>query len=212
MKLYKRLSIYLQPYIGKLLIASVCMGMVAALNALRIYLIKPLQDQVFIGHDLHMLKTLLWAVPVISLALGLFSYAQNYLMAAIGLRATNDIRQKMFDHLQVLSLDYFSGTSTGKVMARFTNDLAALQNVIARAPIYFIRDGLTAICNIGLIFYLNWRFALLMLSVLPFSALVIIILGKTLRRVGRKGQELVVDLYTQIQENIRLSPVVKGYG
>ncbi len=211
MKLYKRLSVYLQPYIAKLFIAAACMGMVAGLNALRIYLVKPLQDQVFIGHDLHMLKTLLWAVPVISLALGLFSYAQNYLMAAIGLRATNGIRQKMFDHLQGLSLDYFSGTSTGKVMARFTNDLAALQNVIARAPIYFIRDGLTAICNIGLIFYLNWRFALLTLSVLPFSALIIIVLGKTLRRVGRKGQEQMGDLYTVIQENIHAAPVVKAY-
>src|SRR5260221_14209059 len=116
MKLYKRLSVYLEPYLGRLVVATLCMGAVAGLNALRIYLVKPLQDQVFIGHDLHMLKTLLWAVPVISLALGLFSYAQNYLMAAIGLRATNDIRQKMFDHLQGLSLDYFSGTSTGKVM------------------------------------------------------------------------------------------------
>ncbi len=211
MKLYKRLSIYLQPYIGKLVIASICMGMVAGLNALRIYLVKPLQDQVFIGHDLHILKTLLWAVPVISLGLGLFSYAQNYLMAAIGLRATNDIRQKMFDHLQGLSLDFFTGTSTGKVMARFTNDLAALQNVIARAPIYFIRDGLTAICNIGLIFYLNWRFALLTLSILPFSALIIVVLGKTLRRVGRKGQEQMGDLYTVIQENIHAAPVVKAY-
>ena len=67
----------------------------------------------------------------------------------------------MFDHVQDLSLDYFTATSTGKVIARFTNDLSALQTVIARTPIYFIRDGLTAICNIGLIFYLNWRFALL---------------------------------------------------
>ena len=58
-----------------------------------------------------------------------------------------------------MSLDFFTANSTGKVMARFTNDLTALQNVIARAPIYFIRDGLTAIFNIGLIFYLNWRFA-----------------------------------------------------
>ena len=102
MKLFKRLSIYLRPYLGQLWIAAGCMGLVAALNALRIYLIKPLQDQVFIGHDMKMLNILIWAVPVISLALGLFSYVQNYLMSAIGLRATNDIRQKMFNHLQGL--------------------------------------------------------------------------------------------------------------
>ena len=145
------------------------MGLVAGLNALRIYLIKPLQDKVFIGHDMTVLKQLMWAVPVISLFLGFFSYLQNYIMSVIGLKATNDIRRAMFEHLQDLSLDYFSGTSTGKVLARFTNDLNALQNVIARAPIYLIRDGLTAVFNIGLIFYLNWRFALLTLpSSCPF--------------------------------------------
>jgi subfamily B ATP-binding cassette protein MsbA len=210
-KLFKRLSNYLQPYLGQLVIASICMGLVAGLNALRIYLIKPLQDEVFIAHDMHILKTLLWAVPVISLALGFFSYIQNYLMAAISLRATNDIRQKMFDHLQALSLEYFTATSTGKTMARFTNDLTALQNVIARAPIYFIRDGLTAIFNIGLIFYLNWRFALLTLAVLPFSAAIIVVLGKTLRRYGRKGQEQMGEMYSVIQENILAAPVVKAY-
>ena len=211
MKLFKRLSVYLKPYFGRLATATLCMGLVAALNALRIYLVKPLQDKVFIGHDMTVLKQLIWAVPVISLLLGFFSYLQNYIMSVIGLKATNDIRRSMFDHLQELSLDYFSGTSTGKVLARFTNDLNALQNVIARAPIYLIRDGLTAVCNIGLIFYLNWRFALLTLMVLPFSALIIYALGKTLRRVGRKGQEQMGDLYSMIQENIQAAPVVKAY-
>jgi ATP-binding cassette, subfamily B, bacterial MsbA len=211
MKLYKRLSIYLEPYMGRLIVATLCMGMVAGLNALRIYLIKPLQDSVFIGHDMHVLKQLLWAVPVISLLLGFFSYAQNYLMAYIAQYATSDLRKKMFDHVQDLSLDYFTATSTGKVIARFTNDLSALQIVIARTPIYFIRDGLTAICNIGLIFYLNWHFALLTLAVMPVSALIIVVLGKTLRRVGRKGQEQMGDLYTVLQENIQAAPVVRAY-
>ncbi len=211
MKLYKRLSVYLEPYLGRLVVATLCMGAVAGLNALRIYLVKPLQDQVFIAHDMQMLKTLLWAVPVISLLLGFFSYAQNYLMAYIAQHATSDIRKKMFDHIQDLSLDYFTATSTGKVIARFTNDLSALQTVIARTPIYFIRDGLTAICNIGLIFYLNWHFALLTIAVLPVSGVIIVVLGKTLRRVGRKGQEQMGDLYTVLQENIQSAPVVKAY-
>ncbi len=211
MKLYKRLSVYLEPYLGRLIVATLCMGAVAGLNALRIYLVKPLQDQVFIAHDMRVLKQLLWAVPIISLLLGFFSYAQNYLMAYIGQHAVSDLRKKMFDHIQELSLDYFTATSTGKVLARFTNDLAALQTVIARTPIYLVRDGLTAICNIGLIFYLNWRFALLTLAVLPVSVVIIVVLGKTLRRVGRKGQEQMGDLYTVIQENIQAAPVVKAY-
>ncbi len=211
MKTYKRLVVYLKPYWGHLVIATVSMGAVAGLNALRIWLVKPLQDQVFQAHDWKMLKTLLWAVPVISIALGFFSYIQNYLMAAIGQRSITDLRKVMFDHVQSMSMDFFAHASTGKLMARFTNDLTALQQVIARSPIYFVRDGLTAIFNIGLIFYLNWRFALLTIAVLPVSASIIVVLGKTLRRVGHKGQEQMGDLYSVIQENIHGASVVKAY-
>ncbi len=211
MRLYKRLARYLDPYLGWLSVATISMGGVAGLNALRIYLIKPLQDQVFVGHDMSMLRHLLWWIPSISVLLGFFSYAQNYLMEYIGLHATADLRKEMFDHVQTMSMDFFSATSSGKLVARFTNDLTALQKVISRAPIYFIRDGLTAILNIGLIFYLNWRFALVTIAMLPVSGGVIAVLGKTLRRVGRKGQEQMGDLYSVIQENVQAAAVVKAY-
>lgn len=211
MILYRRLAIYLKPYASRLAQATFCMICVAGLNALRIYLIKPLQDNVFIGRDMSMLYQLMWQVPLISLLLGIFSYAQNYLMAYVGQRAITDIRQKMFDHMQTMSMDFFSATSSGKALSRFTNDLIALQQVIARAPIYCVRDGLTALCNIGLIFYLNWHFALLTLAVLPVSGLIIVVLGKKMRRVSRKGQEQMGDLYGVIQENIHAAPVVRAY-
>jgi len=211
MKLYKRLARYLDPYLGRLTMATVCMGGVAALNALRIYLIKPLQDQVFIAHDMSMLRNLLWWIPTISVVLGLFSYVQNYLMEYIGQKAVGDIRKEMFDHVQTMSMDFFSSTSSGRLVARFTNDLSALQKVIARTPIYLIRDGLTAIINIGLIFYLHWRFALDTIAVLPISVFIIFVLGRILRRVGHKGQEQMGDLYTVIHENIQAAAVVKAY-
>jgi subfamily B ATP-binding cassette protein MsbA len=211
MLLYKRLFRYLKPYRSELIYAVVCMGLVAGLNAGRIYLVKPLQDQVFMQGDTHMLKTLMWAIPLISVFLGLFSYLQNYLMAYVGQKSIGDLRQDMFDHVQRMSMDFFSAASTGKVVARFTNDLTALQQVIARAPIYCVRDGLTAIFNVGLIFYLNWRFALMIVALMPISAYIITRLGKTLRSVGRKGQEQMGDLYSVIQENIQAAAVVKAY-
>jgi subfamily B ATP-binding cassette protein MsbA len=210
-KTYKRLLHYLRPYALEMGVAIVCMGGVAGLNALRIYLVKPLQDKVFLAHDTATLRTLLWAVPAISVALGLLSYFQNYLMASIGQRSITDLRKQLFDHVQEMSMDFFTATSSGKLMARFTNDLAALQTVIARSPVYFVRDGLTAVFNIGLIFYLNWRFALLTIAVLPLSAVIIYVLGKTLRRVGHKGQEQMGELFSVIQENIQGASVVKAY-
>jgi subfamily B ATP-binding cassette protein MsbA len=208
---YKRLARYLRPYTLQLLVAIVCMGGVAGLNALRIYLVKPLQDRVFLAHDWGMLRNLLWWVPAISISLGFLSYVQNYLMESIGQRSTADLRRDMFDHVQSMSMDFFATTSTGKLMARFTNDLSALQIVIARTPIYLVRDGLTAIFNVGLIFYLNRRFALLTVSVLPISGAIIYVLGRKLRRVGHKGQEQMGELYAVIQENVQGAAVVKAY-
>ncbi len=211
MKIYKRLFRYLLPYRPTLTVATFSMAIVAALNALRIYLIKPLQDQVFMAGDTHVLRTLLWQLPCITIGLGVFSYVQNYLMASVGQRAIADLRRAMFAHLQRLSMDFFSATASGKTMARFTNDLNALQQVIARAPIYIFRDGLTALFQVGFIFYLNWRFALMTMAILPFSAAIVTILGKTLRRYGRRGQEQMGELYSLIQENIHAAPVVKAY-
>jgi ATP-binding cassette, subfamily B, bacterial MsbA len=211
MRLVQRLGKYLRPYLNQFFWALISMALVAGLTALRIYLVKPLQDRVFLAHDMSMLKNLIWWVPVISVLLGFFSYLQNYIMAYIGQQAVTDIRQDLFDHVQDMSMEFFTASSTGKVVALFTNDLTALQQVIARAPIYCIRDGLTAIFNIGLIFYLNWRFALMTLAVLPFSAVIIYVLGKTLRRVGRKGQEQMGELYSVLQENMHAAAVVKAY-
>ena len=105
-------------------------------------------------------------------------------MAYVGQKAIGDPpRQHMFDHVQQMStLDFFQRVvDRKKWIARFTNDLTALQQVIARAPIYCaMRDGLTAIFNIGLVFYLNWRFALLIVALLRsrYSAIIIGSLGK----------------------------------
>lgn len=211
MNVYRRLLGYLRPYTISMTAALVSMAAVAGLNALRIYLVKPLQDQVFIGKDWGTLQQLLWAIPVLSIFLGVFGYLQNYLMASVGHRAIADLRRDMFRHLQELSMDYFSATTSGKTMARVTNDLTALQHIVARAPVYVVRDGLTAAFNIGLIFYLNWRFALMTLMVLPVSASLIVILGKALRRYGRKGQEQMGELYAVMQENLQSAPVVRAY-
>ncbi len=211
MKLYKRLANYLNPYTWRLVAALVCMAGVAGMTALTMYLIKPVLDQVFIGRDLNTLYRLLVALPAIFILKGFLSYGQNYWMAYIGLHVIADLREQLFRHLQELSMEFFTHKSTGKVIARFTNDLNALQQVIARTPIYLIRDGLTAISLVGVLFSLSWKFSLMTLGILPISAVIIVVLGKSLRTVGRKGQSQMGELYSVIQENIQAAPVVKAY-
>ena len=196
----------------QLVAALICMCGVAALTALTMYLIKPALDQVFIAHDYHVLMMLVWGLPALFIIKGVLTFIQNYLMAYIGVQVVANMREELFVHVQALSMDFFTHRSTGKVIARFTNDLSAIQQVVAKTPIYLIRDGLTALCLIGVLFQLSWRFTLITIAILPVSALLIWWLGKTLRHLGRSGQQQMGELYSVIQENIQAAPVVKAYG
>jgi subfamily B ATP-binding cassette protein MsbA len=211
MKTYKRIAKYVDVYMSQLVVALIAMCGVAALTALTMYLIKPALDQVFIAHDYHFLNMLVWGLPVLFIVKGVLTFIQNYLMVCIGVHVVADMREELFVHLQSLSMDFFTHRSSGKVMARFTNDLNAVQQVVAKTPIYLIRDGLTALCLVGVLFTLSWRFTLIAIAVLPVSALMIMWLGKTLRHLGRSGQQQMGELYSVIQENIQVAPVVKAY-
>src|SRR6266480_49896 len=199
MKIYERLAKYLQPYMGHLVLALICMAGVSGLTALTMYLIKPILDNVFIAHDQKMLFMIIVLMPVLFVAKGLLSFGQNYWMAYICVAAVADMRRDLFAHVHTLSLDFFNARSTGKVVARFTNDLAALQQVIGRIPIYLVRDGLTALCLVGVLISLSWKFTLITVGVLPVSGVVILVLGRTLRRLGHRSQQQVGEVYSVIQ-------------
>src|SRR5258708_5714323 len=212
MGIYKRLLRYLKPYLRQLVAALLCMAGVAALTALTMYAIKPVLDKVFIGHDRHMLVLLITVMPALYVVKSLLTFGHNYLVSLIALDAVGDLRKDLFAHLQTLSMDFFTTRSSGKITARMTNDLAALQQVIARIPVYLVRDGLTALCLVGVLFSLSWKFSLATLLILPFSGVAISILGRTLRKLGRREQSQMGELYAVIHENIQGASVVRAYG
>lgn len=212
MKNYKRLARYLTPYMPRLVMTLICMAGAAGLTALTMYLIKPILDKVFIAHDRQMLFLLIGLLPTLFALKGLLTFAQNYLLAFMGAHIVADLRQELFAHVQSLSMDFFTMRSTGKIIARFTNDLAALQQVVGRIPVYLVRDSLTALGLIGVLFSLSWKFSLITIGVLPISGILISMLAKKLRNLGRKGQTQMGELYSVIQENIQSAPVVKAYG
>lgn len=212
MNTVRRLLPYVRPYLARFGAALLCMAGVSALTALTMYLIKPVLDFIFIAKNPKALYVLIALVPLLFAVKGALLYAQQYLMSYIGQRVTTHLRGELFTHLQALSMDFYARHSTGKTLARLTNDLGALQSLLVQAPAHLIRDGLTVVGLVLVLFLLHWRFALLSIVVFPIAGAVIVSFGRKLRRVSRQGQRQVADLYGLIQENLEGMPVVKAFG
>ncbi|OGR86796.1 MAG: hypothetical protein A3A86_06985, partial [Elusimicrobia bacterium RIFCSPLOWO2_01_FULL_60_11] len=210
--IHKRLFQFLRPYLTRFIEASVCMVGVATLTATPVWLVRFVMDDVLIAKDRKMLLYITLAFPAVYLIKGVFTYIQNYMMSYIGHAIVRDIRQRLYEHLQGLSLDFYHRTSTGKLMSRVTNDTTTLQLAMVQVPIQIIRDGLTLIFLIGTILYLNWKFALITLVLLPIAAVPVAILGKKLRRAGRDINVEMADLFASLHEGIGGHVVTKIFG
>ncbi|OGR79505.1 MAG: hypothetical protein A3I11_03800 [Elusimicrobia bacterium RIFCSPLOWO2_02_FULL_39_32] len=211
MNLYKRFSQYLKPYLPRFIQAGLAMMAVALLTTATIWLIRTVVDQVLIAKNLNKLFFVAAIIPLIYLAKGIFSYIQNYLMNYISHSVIRDMRSELYSHLQNCSLDFFHQNSTGQLMSRLTHDTTTLQSSIAYVPVQVIRDGLTVLCLLFTILYLNWKFALITLFLLPIAMIPVAVLGSKMRKTGRLIQKRMADIFMLIQEGITGNCVTKVF-
>ncbi|HVA67268.1 MAG TPA: ABC transporter transmembrane domain-containing protein [Elusimicrobiota bacterium] len=209
MKSVKRLIPYLKPYWVRFIEACFVMVGVALLSGAMVAILEPAVNNVLIKKDVHMAYIITGLIPLIFFMKMILSYAQSYLMSYLGQRITQDLRMDLFEHLHKLSMDFFWKNKSGEIISRMTSDVQNVQNGLRFAPLYLIRDSLTVVVLIGVMFFVQWHFALVALIVLPFIAAALIILGKKLRSAGKKSQETMGEITHRFQESLLGMLVVK---
>lgn len=211
MRLYRRLLRYLQPYTGQFVTALAFMLVVALTTAGAALLVRNILDDIFIRQD----ERLLWYLPGIIVGLylvkGFSQYMQSYSMKKIGQSIVRDLRSELFAHLQKLSLSFFHKHPTGSLISRFVNDILLVQESVTMALASLLRDSLTILCLIGVIFYRDWRLALVAVVVLPAAVLPLLRFGRTSRRVGKKSQVQIGEISTIVHENVTGAKVVRAF-
>ncbi len=207
----RRLKPYLKPHSRRIAQACVVMVFVAIFNGAMVWLLKPVVDYVFIKKDPRMLAGVVLIIPIIFLTKMIFTYTQAYLMSYLGQIITQEIREDLFRHLHELSLEFFWRSRSGDILSRLTNDLTRLQDGIQFVPLYLVRDSLTVLILLVVMFFIHWQFALTALFTIPFAASVLSVLGKKLRSSSRKSQEIMGELYSRFQESLQGMLVVKAF-
>ncbi len=211
MSLYRRLLEMVKPYWMKLALAMLCMIIVSLLTAAQAFLVQPALDDVFLKKDKVMLFLLPIAIILLFLLKGVFDYGQAYLMNYVGLKIVADMREKLYNHLQNLSLSFFTKTPTGVLISRITNDVNLIQGSVSNAITGLIKDIFTILGLTGVVFYRNWKLALIAYLIFPLAIIPIKEFGKRLRKFSRKGQVRMGSLTTFLHETITGNRIVKAF-
>ena len=150
-------------------------------------------------------------IPAVMLLRSVFAYLSMYLTNWAALRAVADLRTKLFDHLQNLSLGFFSHARTGDLISRITNDTQILHNVIGGWLASVVKDPVTLVCTVAVLFYLEPTLTLISLIVLPVCLVPIIIYGRKVRKSARAMQAHAADLANLMHECFTGNRIIKAY-
>jgi len=208
---YRRLLSLLKPYRVKLIVAMFCMVAVSLLSAAQAYLVQPALDEVFLKKDTTMLLLLPLAIVVLFFVKGLFDFGQSYLMSFVGLRVVADLRERLYRHLQTLSLSFFTRTPTGYLISRITNDVNLIQASVSNAVTGVLKDLFTIAGLTGVVFYRNWKLAVISFIILPLAIIPIKRFGKKLREFSRRSQKQMGSITTFLHETITGHRIVKAF-
>ncbi len=211
MALYLRLLRFLQPYWVKLAFAMTFMSLVGGTDGLTAYLVKPVMDKIFFERNGKLLILIPFGVMLLYLTKGVFDYLQAYLMGFVGQKIITDIRNLVFKRLQLQPLAYFDKTPTGLIISRITNDISLIQGAVADSFTAILKDAFTIVTLIFVVFYRDWKLAIIAFIVLPFATYPIIAFGRRLRKISVQNQKAMARLTSFLHETITAQRIVKAF-
>ena len=139
------------------------------------------------------------------------SYAEKYVTTSVGQWVMHDMRRMLYSHIQRMSLAYHDKKRTGDLISRVTSDIDSVQSFIASGLLSSLISMLTLVGMVGVMFYLNWRFTLIALSVAPLLAVVVYTYTRRIKKASRDLRKKEGEIVSVIQEVISSIRVVRAF-
>src|SRR5208283_1900510 len=152
------------------------------------------------------------ATVVIALLGAIASYIGNYYTTSVGQWVANDLRMRTYHHLQQLSLRYYNEHDTGTLLSTITADVQTIQAFASSSTLGILVDLFTIVGMLGIMFWLNWDFTLMIVALTPIMLLLISRFKKAIKNATkevRKQQSRIVSVVTQDLQSMR---VIKAFG
>jgi ATP-binding cassette, subfamily B, bacterial MsbA len=240
MKEYFRLLKLLKPYKGYLVLSFVLVILYSFFNAASIYLSIPLLKTLFTqsAPDLGITQSpnffdkfriyidsyifgsgdkysSLVRVCILLLSAyflkNIFEYLQSILTQYVEKSLITDLRRKLYHKFNSLSLRYFNERRAGDIVSRFISDVTAIQNTVYVTFTDLIKQPVLIVMFLLMAFFISWKLTLISIISVPVSVLLIIFLGRKLRKYGIRTQEKLGEFTSVISENIYGGKIIRAF-
>ncbi|RNC68904.1 MAG: lipid A export permease/ATP-binding protein MsbA [Desulfuromonadales bacterium] len=212
METFKRLIRYSKPYWWRIVISMVASFGVGGTDAAVAYLVEPLMKRIFAEKNIVIFMILPVAILVLFLFRGVCRFLQDYFIRTAGQLAIQDIRNEVYQRTMGLSIRFFHRNPTGALMSRIVNDVGQMQDGVANVVTGLLRDGVTAVGLLGIIFYRNWKLAVISLVVIPITAVPAQKIGKRIKSLSKQSLGRMGEITSILQETFSGIKVIKAFG
>ena len=200
-----------RPYRARTTLAVVSLLAAVATALAPPFLAKLAIDEGIGDKDLELLGWIVGAFLVAGLLNWGAGVAQTYYWGWVGERILADLRNRLFAHLQRLSLGFYERTRTGAVISRLTNDVDALDRLVTEGVTSLLQNTLTLFGSAVILFFLDWRLALATLAVFPLMSIATAIFRRRSARAYRRVRERLGQVTAALQEDISGMRVVHSF-
>ena len=211
-QLYKRLVSYLRPYKGKVIFTLFTSVIVGVISTSPVPIVQQTFDEIFVNKDEFMLKVLPLAIILLYLVKGSLRYIQSLIIFQIGWELVVKLRLNLFRHIHKLPYGYYEIDTTGQLMSRVVNDVNTMLLPITKQVKDVLQSFVMLVVLLGWIFYLKWDWALIAIFVIPLALIPTSSIARKLRKLGRRGQELLADINSTMVESFSGVKVVRAFG
>lgn len=212
--LIKRVLAYARPYRSRIIMMLILILFTTMLGLLTPLIFRDLIDITLPNEDTARLNLLAFGLVSIPLMSGALRVVQRWLNAQIGEGVIYDLRVALYDHLQKMSLRFFTNTKTGELMSRLNNDVIDAQRAISNTIVEIVTNIITVTATLAVMLVLEWRLTILGIMVLPLFIVAARRVGKVLREIAREQMQYNAQMNAMMNETLNISGtlLVKLFG
>ncbi len=165
----------------------------------------PTHGKVLLPVNVSLLEILVAIMIGITIVTGAIGVLQTYITNRVGQRVMEELRNRLYEHLQGMSLRFFTGTRTGEIQSRLTNDVGGIQSVVTDTATSLLSNIVTLLSTLIAMLVLSWQLTVLSLAITPLFVFYTYRAGRIRRRITMQAQESKAEISAITEETLSVS-------
>ena len=208
---FRRVLRLARPYVGLLLQVLAVMFVLASLRLVQPWPVKFIVDSAIPRKDTQLLLMILLGLFFLNVFRQIMTFTNTFVISYVGSRLVFDMRRKLFQHLQKLSLSYYDSKRPGEIMARLMSDVTAIKTLITGSAMQMLIEVFMFVSTLIIIFTINLKLAIVAVAILPFQVGTYFLFNKRVSASNRRVRQKVQEIHGSAYELVSGAKVVKSF-